>query len=122
MADYDFYLSVYHGSTIPQSEWDSYAQRAWEQLEQYRRIYTVTVPDNMPDGAERAVCAMAEALYGFDVLFSGEGGPVQSASIGSVSVGYSGAAGQMVDLSPKGQERELYRLARRYLNFYRGVG
>lgn len=66
------------------------------------------------------MCAMAETLYGFDLLANGTGGPVQSASIGSVSVSYGGAA-QTADLSPKGQERELYRCACRYLDICRGV-
>ncbi len=120
MADWDFYLNVYHGTTIPAEEWAAYADRASEQLARYKRIYTVSIPEDTPDGEERAVCAMAEALYGFDLLTSGEGGPVQSASIGSVSVSYSTA--QMMDLSPRGQARELYRCASRYLDIYRGVG
>lgn len=121
MISYDFYVNVYHGRTIPLEEWEPYEARAAEQLARYKRIYTVTVPEDMPDGENRAVCAMAEALYGFDLLTSGEGGPVQSASIGSVSVSYGSAAAQTVDLSPKGQERELYRIARRYMDIYRGV-
>ena len=57
-----------------------------------------------------------------DLLANGEGGPVQSASIGSVSVSYGGSAAQAVDLTPKGQARELYRCASLYLDIYRGVG
>lgn len=120
MPDYDFYLNVYHGSGIPKEEWTAYASRAGEQLERYKRIYTVTAPDDT--GEDKAICAMAEALYGFDLLANGEGGPVQSASIGSVSVSYGGAAAQSIDLSPRGQEKELYRCACRYLDIYRGVG
>ena len=67
-----------------------------------------------------AVCAMAEALYSFQLLLSGEAGPIQSASIGSVSVSYGSAQG--LDLSPGGRERELYRCAARYLDIYRGCG
>lgn len=121
MTDWDFYRNTYHGDAIPLEEWTRYELRASEQLERYRRIYTVAVPADMPDAEQRAVCAMAEALYGFDLLLSGEGGPVQSASIGSVSVSYSGGAAQSVDLSQKGQARELYRTACRYLDIYRGV-
>lgn len=122
MPDHEFYLSVYHGGSIPQEEWTAYAERAKEQLERYKRIYTVAVPADMPDGEERAVCAMAEALYSFDLLANGEGGPVQSASIGSVSVSYGGSAAQSIDLSPRGREKELYRCACRYMDIYRGVG
>lgn len=122
MPDFDFYLNVYHGHAIQLEEWPEYSARAAEQLAQYKRLYTVTVPEDMPDGEKRAVCAMAEALCGFDLLANGEGGPVQSASIGSVSTTYGSAAAQSVDASPKGQARELYRCVRRYLDIYRGVG
>lgn len=121
MVDYDFYRNVYLGDTIDQANWPQYRARALDQLAHYRRVYTVTVPDNMPDGEERAVCAMAEAMYGFDLLANGEAGPIQSASVGSVSVSYGNAA-QAVDLSPKGQAKELYRRASLYLDIYRGVG
>ena len=120
MTDYDFYLNEFHGSTIPLEDWPYCEARAAEQLAYYKRIYTVTAPG--PDSEERVVCALAEALYGFDLLASGEGGPVQSASIGSVSVSYGSAAAQTVDLSPQGQARELYRTACRYLDIFRGVG
>ena len=66
-----------------------------------------------------AVCAMADAMYGFDLIANGEGG-VQSASIGSVSTSYGSQ--QAVDISPAAQSRELYKCASLYLNIYRGVG
>lgn len=68
MTDWDFYCNVYHGDAIPLENWVYYELRAAEQLERYRRIYTVTVPADMPDSEQCAVCAMAEALYGFDLL------------------------------------------------------
>lgn len=120
MVDYDFYVNVYHGNTIQDEQLTEYVQRASEQLGRYKRIYDVSVPEDPPDAEDRAVCAIAEVLYGFDLIANGEGGPIQSASIGSVSVSYGGAA-QTLDLSPKGQERELYRCACRYLDIYRGV-
>jgi len=121
VPDYDFYLNTYHGNAIRQDEWAEYSTRAGEQLARYKRMYTVTAPEDMPDGEERAVCAMAEAMYSFELLAGGEGGPVQSVSIGSVSVSYGGAAAQSMDLSPRGQANELYRCARRYLDTYRGA-
>lgn len=121
VVPYDFYSERYHGSSVPPEEWTGYAARGAEQIARYKRVYTVSVPDDAPDGEERAVCAIAEALYGFDLLSSGEGSPIQSAAIGSVSVSYGGAAAQMVDLSQKGQEKELYRCACRYLDIFRGV-
>lgn len=120
MAGWDFYLNAYHGSAIPPGEWPQYRARAAAQVERYKRVYTVAAP--APDSEDMAICAMAEALYSFDLLTSGEGGPVQSASIGSVSASYGAAMTQAVDLSPRGQARELYRCASLYLDIYRGVG
>ena len=115
MVDYDFYVSTYLGSTIPPEEWPSCQARAAAQLGLYGRRYRVTASG--PDSEAMAICAMAEALYTFDLLASGEGGPIQSLSIGK----YGGGA-QALDLSPKGQERELYRCASLYLDICRGVG
>ena len=105
--------------SIPPEECVYYEAQAQDQLERYKRIYTVREP--FPDSEQRAMRAMAEALYNFDLLANGDGGPVQSASIGSVSVSYGTAAAQMIDLSPKGREKELYRIACLYLDIYRGV-
>lgn len=119
MVDYEFYVYEYHGGSIPPEDWEPYVDRAREQLDRYLDMYTVR---NTCENAKRlAICAMAEALYGFDLIANGEGGPVQSASIGSVSVSYGNAAGSM-DISAKAQEKELYRCANRYLRFYRGCG
>lgn len=122
MISYDFYVNEYLGSVIAPGDVEEYLARASEHLRRYKRIYTFTVPEDLPDGEDRAVCAMAEALYGFDLIANGESGPVQSASIGSVSVSYGSRAVQAVDISPEGQAKELYRCARRYLDIYRGVG
>lgn len=118
MTSCDFYLNVYPGGSIPPEEWPGCEARARAQLDRYRRMYRVTIP--RPRAADMAICAMAEALYSFDLMAIGEGGPVQSASIGSVSVSYGGTA-QSIDLSPKGREKELYRCASLYLDIYRGV-
>ena len=122
MTSYDFYINVYLGNVIAREDVEEYLARASEQLGRYKRIYTVTVPEDLPDGEDRAVCAMAEALYSFDQIANGESGPVQSASIGSVSVSYGNRSVQAVDISPKGQAMELYRCACLYLDIYRGVG
>lgn len=120
MTGYDFYTGTYHGGAISAEEWPAYVGRAEDQLTRYKRIYTVTPPG--PDSEAMAMCAMAEALYSFDLLASGEGGPVQSAAIGSVSVSYGSAMAQAVDLTPRGQALELYRCASLYLDIFRGAG
>ena len=123
MVSYEFYTNMYRGGSIPAQDWMTFEARAAAQLARYKRIYTVTVPEYEPDAEFKAICAMAEALAYFTAALNGTGGPVSSASIGSVSVSYAGASGGgAVDLSAKGQERELYRCASLYLDIYRGVG
>lgn len=118
MVEYDFYISKYCGCSISTAEWDLFARRAQEQLNRYKRVYTVTAPEETSEAM--AVCAMADALAYFTAAQNGAGA-VSSASIGSVSVSYGGVQ-DAVDLSPKGQARELYRCACQYLDIYRGVG
>lgn len=120
MARYEFYLTEYCGGSIAHEDWPMYERRAADQLARYKRLYTVAALT--PDAEEMAVCAMADALYSFDLIANGEGGAVQSASIGSVSVSYGNTGGQSVDISPRGQAKELYRCACRYLDIYRGCG
>lgn len=119
MIDYAFYTQNYCGSSVPEDSFDYYAARAAEQMKQYKRMYTVRSPE---ENAEKmAVCAMMDALYMFDLIANGGGGPVQSASVGSVSESYGSAAANVIDASPKGQAKELYRCAKRYLEIYRGA-
>lgn len=118
MVDYGFYTDTYKGASIQPLDWDLFEKQAASQLDKYKRIYTVTAPEKHSEAM--AVCAMADALAYFTAAQNGAAGAVNSASIGSVSVSYGSASG--VDLSPKGQERELYRCACQYLDIYRGVG
>lgn len=120
MVGYEFYECMYRGGSIALDEWAIYEARAADQLARYKRIYTVTAPDENAEGM--AVCAMAEALHSFDLIANGEGGPVQSASIGSVSVSYGSTGTDAIDISAQGQAKELYRCACLYLDIYRGVG
>lgn len=118
MADYQFYTEHYLGASIPEEEFPRLIQRAGEQLARYRRIYTVEAPEE--ESEDMALCAMADSLYYFEAAQNGSAGAVSSASIGSVSVSYGTSGG--IDLSPKGQFRELYRCASLYLTIYRGCG
>lgn len=120
MVGYDFYINDYRGSTISCEDWPQFEARAAEQLARYQRIYTVKAPGENSEAF--AVCAMADALYGFTMIANGEGGAVSSASIGSVSVSYGSAGSNAVDISLKGQAKELYRCACLYLDIYRGCG
>ena len=116
MVDYGLYINSYRGSSIPAENWLEYEARAAAQLRRYKRIYTVKAPEENSEAF--AVCAMADAMYSFDLIANGEGGAVQSASVGSVSVSYGSR--NPIDISPKAQAKELYRCACLYLNIYRG--
>ena len=116
MVDYEFYTGVFRGSSVSQENWPALERDASRKLLQYKKNYTVTAEDENSEAM--AVCAMAEALDYFEAALNGSGS-VQSASIGSVSVNY-GSAADKVDLSPKSQERALYRAACLYLDIYRG--
>lgn len=118
MVTYEFYRGTYNGSSITETDWPMYCQRSQDQLNKYKRIYTVTAPEKTSEAM--AVCSMAEALAYFTAAQNGMGA-VASASIGSVSVSY-GNATNTVDISSKGQAKELYRCATQYLEIYRGVG
>ena len=118
MVEYKFYAETYLGSSISDKDWSLFEARAAEQLNRYKRIYTVEAP--VENAEAMAVCAMADALAYFSEAQSGTGA-VSSASIGSVSVSYGNTA-NVVDLSPKGQAKELYRCASQHLDIYRGVG
>lgn len=139
MVSWDYYMDHYAmpanteapAPYVPQCDWPFYAARADEQLARFKRMYTVTIPTDLVDKPDAsgvpyaeamAVCAMAEALANFDAIQNGNGGPVSSASIGSVSVSYGNLAVSSLDVSPKGQAKELYRCASKYLDIYRGVG
>lgn len=111
MADYTFYAGTYLGGSIPPEDFTRLAKRAQEQLERYKRIYSVTVHD--ANSEDMAVCAMADAMYYFETASN----EPQSSSIGSVS----SSMGTTVDISPKAQAKELYRCAGMYLDINRGV-
>lgn len=115
MADYAFYTGTYLGGSIPEADFPRLAKRAEEQLDRYKRIYTVTAPE--ADSEDMATCAMADALYYFELVQNG--GLVASSAIGSVS---SSQKVEGVDITPKAQSKELYRCACLYLDIYRGVG
>lgn len=117
MVDFEFYQNTYRGDALSSEDFAAFGKRAEDQLRMYKRIYTVTAPEEHSEAM--AVCAMADALAYFSDAQSGSGGTLSSASIGSVSVSYGA---QTVDCSPNAQERELLRCVRLYLDVYRGVG
>lgn len=112
MPDYAFYRAVYAGSSIPQEEFFACLRDAAAMLERYKRIYTVTAPDE--NSEKLALCAMADAIYCFVTVQSG--GLTSSVSVGSVSCSRTQT---QPDTSPAAQSRELYRCAGLYLDISR---
>lgn len=115
MVTFEFYKNTYHGSSVTEQEWPIFSARAQDQLNRYKRIYTVTAPEKNSEAM--AVCAMTDVVAAIAAAQRGSGA-VTSASIGSVSVNYGST--DTIDLSPKGQARELYAAAQLHLNIYRG--
>lgn len=114
---YDFYLNTYCGTAIQPEDFPELLARAEDKLASYERLYHVKGDENMRN---MALCAMAEAIGYFDAAQNGQGG-LRYASVGTVSVSGRGIYSQ-VDISPKAQEKELYRAASLYLTIYRGTG
>ena len=105
MVNFDFYVSRYRGSLIPENAFVGLVARAQQYLQQFQRNYRVTVPD---EAAEKlALCAMAEVLY------SRKDDGVTQSRVGSVSVQYR------TDKTPL--QRALYQAASVYLDINRGV-
>ena len=121
MVTHEFYTGTFHGGSISAADWFAYETRAAAQLARYKRIYTVTAPEETTDAEQMAVCAMAEQLQGFDLIANGEGGAIQSVSVGSVSTSYGSSGAQAVDVTPQGQEKALFQTACLYLDIYAGV-
>ena len=115
-ADFKFYRQAYGGTALQEEVFLEAAARAIDVLRSYERAYRVT---GSQEEKAKAICAMAEAIAYFDAAQNGEGG-LRYAKVGSVSVSGKGIYSQ-VDISPKAQEKELYRTASRYLEICRAV-
>jgi len=125
-ATFAFYTSRYKSEAISEDDWPYYEAKASAQLRKYKNEYTVSVPEDYdaakdPDPECMAICAMADSLQAFDQILSGDAVPARSLSVGSVSESYGFSALDSLDVSPKGQAKELYRNASMYLDIYRGV-
>ena len=60
MAGYEFYKTVYGGNRVSQQEFPEVIARAEEWLGKLERQFRVT--PCVPDGRERALCAVAEIM------------------------------------------------------------
>ena len=121
MVNYQFYVDEYHGGAISEMEWPAAEREASAKLEQYKRNYSVSAPNE--NSENMAVCAMAEVLVSQARADNVQpSGVVSSASIGSVSVSYKTPSESEKAAVRKHREHEVYNAARLYLDIYRGVG
>lgn len=103
MADYDFYVNVYLGSTLTEKQFSRLAAQAASVLDSYERRYSVKCPG--PDSRNMAICVMAERLLEHEKRIKG----IHGATVSGCE--------QKETLA-----QQLYRSARIYLDIYRGVG
>lgn len=115
MLAYEFYVVSYGGDGIPGEEWAAVCREAEAKVGRIERIYRVDWLAE--DSRSMAVCAVADAMYGFAQLLTA-GGTVQSASAGSVSESFATVAAP--DTSTAAQEAEFYRCVQLYADIYRG--
>lgn len=102
MPGFGFYTDCFAGRLIPESDFVSAICRAREILAGFKARYRVSGDENREN---MALCAMAEVVYA-----TSQNPGIASASVGSVSVKYDKS------------QADLYRVASRYLDIYRGVG
>ena len=123
MADavtYAYYTDTYCGTAIEESDWDGYEARSRARLSMFYAQFKLTAYDGDFDtAASNAICAMAEQMQNFDLIANGDG-PIESASIGSVSVSNARAL-DTIDVSEAGQERALLKCVQLYFNVFAGL-
>ena len=99
-ADYQFYTEKYYGDTVPESDFQKYAERASDRIDAItfdRLINGFPKEERAVTKVKKAVCAVAEALYQIDQIkkasmesvgiVTREDGTVVSKAVSSVSSG-----------------------------------
>lgn len=116
-TDYEFYTTKYYGDTVPESEFPKYADRASDRIDM---ITFDRLADGLPENdrantkVQKAVCAVADALYQIDQIKKASmetvgtvaredgtvtGKAISSVSSGSESISYvTGASGSISDI------------------------
>ena len=70
-ADYQFYAEKYYGDTVPESDFQKYAERASDRIDAItfdRLVNGFPEEERAVTKVKRAVCAVAEALYQIDQI------------------------------------------------------
>lgn len=116
-VDFEFYTTKYYGDTVPEESFQKYAEKASDRIDSITFDRLVDeLPENERDKAkvQKAVCAVADALYQIDQIRKSNmemvgtviredgtvtGKAVSSVSSGSESISYStGTSGQITDI------------------------
>ena len=116
-TDYEFYISKYYGDTVPETEFQKYADRASDRIDM---ITFDRLMDGLPEDkrantkVQKAVCAVADCLYKINQINKASmeivgtvvredgtvtGKAVSSVSSGSESISYvTGISGSSSDI------------------------
>lgn len=99
-ADYQFYTTTYYGDTVPESDFDKYAECASDRIDAItfdRLVNGFPEEERAATKVKKAVCAVAEALYQIDQIKKAsmesvgtvirEDGTVVSKAVSSISSG-----------------------------------
>lgn len=99
-ADYKFYTEKYYGDTVPESDFQKYAERASDRIDAItfdRLVNGFPEEERAVTKVKKAVCAVADALYQIDQIkkasmetigtVTREDGTVVSKAVSSVSSG-----------------------------------
>lgn len=99
-ADYQFYTEKYYGDTVPESDFQKYAERASDRIDAItfdRLVNEFPEEERAVTKVKKSVCAVADALYQIDQIkkasmesvgtVTREDGTVVSKAVSSISSG-----------------------------------
>lgn len=116
-ADYDFYTAKYLGNKIPEKDFERYALRASEELDNrtFGRIADIT------PAIRKACCAVAEVLYSDSVSRAKSERGISSEKVGNYSVSYSGSSAETEKIVSRRVKSEIEKYLGNTGLLYRGV-
>lgn len=122
-ADYQYYKTEYHGSTVPAEDYARAAAEA-DAFIDYATMGKIQALDEKPECARLCACALAELTYAAaqNSFTAADHEPgIKSESVGPMSVTYATAEDSVK--SREALRSEMYAVCRQYLwqYMYRGV-
>lgn len=122
-ADYSYYKTTYHGSTVPADAYPRAAAEADAYID-YATMGKIKALPEVPSCARVCACALADLAYASSqnsVIASDHDPGVKSESVGPLSVTYATAEDSVK--SREALRSEMYAVCRQYLwqYLYRGV-